>query len=136
MRNLGATDSLRTGKRYTSFLDGAGDDPMSGVANLFDVAMVFAVALILGVFHVLNVPEMLNSADEVTIIKNPGKANMEILQKKGLKLEKFTMSDEDMGGDGMRLGVCYRMADGEMVYVPDEGESQEATPPVLDNAPQ
>jgi hypothetical protein len=110
---------------------------MGGVANLFDVAMVFAVALILGVFHVLNVPELMNASDTVTIIKNAGRDNMEIIQKNGVKLEKYTMTQEELGGDGLRLGVCYRLADGEMVYVPDTGAkgAQAAPEPDLSDAP-
>mgnify|MGYP001576777278 CR=1 FL=1 len=121
-------NSLSNARRYGGFFQGQEQDPMAGVANLFDVAMVFAVALILGIFHVLNVPELLSSKDEVTIIKNPGKANMEIIHKKGVKLEKYTMTEQDLGGDGLRLGVCYKLASGEMVYVPDKGEKGSGPP--------
>ena len=110
---------IRRSARKRVFFNNEADDPMSGVANLFDVAMVFAVALILGIFHVLNIPELLMGTDDVTIIKNPGKANMEIIQKNGKKMEKYTMSREDAGGNGQRLGVCYRLEGGEMVYVPE-----------------
>nr|WP_319394731.1 DUF2149 domain-containing protein [uncultured Desulfobacter sp.] len=109
----------RRSRRKRSLSHNDADDPMSGVANLFDVAMVFAVALILGIFHVLNIPELLMGTDDVTIIKNPGKADMEIIQKNGKKMEKYTMSREDAGGNGRRLGVCYRLEGGEMVYVPE-----------------
>jgi hypothetical protein len=125
-------NNRRNKRRYQQFLQDAGDDPMGGVANLFDVAMVFAVALILGVLNVLNVPDLL-SASDVTIVKNAGQDNMEIIQKKGVKLEKYTMSAEELGGDGLRLGVCYRLENGEMVYVPDTGaqEAQTSTAPDL-----
>lgn len=113
------TQSRPERRRFRRLLPGDGDDPLGGVANLFDVAMVFAVALILGVMHVLQVPELLGTTDTVTIIKNAGQENMEIIQKKGVKLEKYTMTAEELGGDGQRLGVCYQLADGEMVYVPD-----------------
>lgn len=39
--------------------DSEDDDPMSGVANLFDTAMVFAVALLLALVMSYNVPELL-----------------------------------------------------------------------------
>ncbi|WP_020585372.1 DUF2149 domain-containing protein [Desulfobacter curvatus] len=111
--------TIRRSRSKSALFHSDADDPMSGVANLFDVAMVFAVALILGIFHVLNIPELLMGTDDVTIIKNPGKANMEIIQKNGKKMEKYTMSREDAGGNGQRLGVCYRLEGGEMVYVPE-----------------
>ncbi len=109
----------KTGSRYKNFLQSADDDPLGGVANLFDVAMVFAVALILAMFHALNVPELLTATDDVTIVKNPGKPNMEIIKKEGVKLEKYRMTDQRMNGQGQRLGVCYKLANGEVVYVPE-----------------
>lgn len=124
-------NKLSGSRRQGSLFQEQGEDPLAGVANLFDVAMVFAVALILGIFHVLNVPELLSREDEVTIVKNPGKANMEIIRKKGVTLEKYTMTGQDLGGDGLRLGVCYRLADGEMVYVPDSRTTGDK-PPVVD----
>ncbi|MDD5135491.1 MAG: DUF2149 domain-containing protein [Phycisphaerae bacterium] len=104
------------------FLRSLDDDPLGGVANLFDVAMVFAVALILALFTALQVPELLNNKDDFVIVKNPGKLNMEIIQKKGVKLEKYKMSTEETGGQGQRLGICYQLANGEVVYVPENSE--------------
>ncbi len=105
--------------RYKNFLQDVDDDPLGGVANLFDVAMVFAVALILAMFHALNVPELLTATDDITIVKNPGKPNMEIIKKDGIKLEKYKMTKEQMDGQGQRLGICYKLANGEVVYVPE-----------------
>ena len=56
-------------------------DPMSVVSNLFDVAMVFAVALMVALVSRYNMTEMF-SQEDFTMVKNPGKENMEILRKK------------------------------------------------------
>jgi len=109
----------RQARRYRKFLGTSDEDPLGGVANLFDVAMVFAVALILALFNALQVPELLTSPDEVTLVKNPGKADMEIITKKGVQIETYRMTPEDMQGQGQRLGICYRLANGEVVYVPE-----------------
>ncbi len=114
--------SKRSQKRYRKFITTPDEDPLGGVANLFDVAMVFAVALILALFNALQVPELLTSPDEVTIVKNPGKPDMEIIKKKGVKLEKYKMTQEAMQGQGHRMGICYRLANGEVVYVPEPGD--------------
>ena len=106
--------------KYRNFLDGDDEDPMSGVVNLFDVAMVFAAVLLFALLNSSNVKDLFTEEDYM-IIKNPGKNNMEILNKEGVKLEKYQMSDENMAGEGSRLGVCYKLENGEVVYVPEEG---------------
>ena len=55
-------------------------DPMGTVANLFDVAMVFAVALMVALVTRFNMTEMF-SKEDFTMVKNPGKENMEIITK-------------------------------------------------------
>ena len=54
------------------------DDPMSVVSNLFDVAMVFALALMVALVSRYNMTEMF-SQEDFTMVKNPGKDNMEII---------------------------------------------------------
>ena len=61
------------------------NDPISAVSNLFDVAMVFAVALMVALVTRYNMTEML-STEDFTMVKNPGKENMEIITKEGEKI--------------------------------------------------
>ncbi len=110
-----------TRPRYKRLLEQSEDDPLGAVANLFDVAMVFAVALILAMFTALSVPELLNSPEDITIIKNAGKPDMEIIMKKGVKIDRYRMTEEEIGGNGQRLGIAYRLPSGEVVYVPENG---------------
>jgi len=104
------------------------DDPLTSVANLFDVAMVFAVALLLALVTHFHLPEFLSGQADVTVLKNPGKPNMEIIRRKGKKLEHYRMSMQTLGGEGERLGTAYRLKTGEVVYVPDEPTPREHLP--------
>ena len=67
-------------------------DPMSVVSNLFDVAMVFAVALMVALVTRYNMTEMF-SQEDFTMVKNPGKENMEIITKEGQKINRYTPSE-------------------------------------------
>ena len=55
----------------------------------------------------------------LTILKNPGQPNMEIIRRKGRKLEHYRITPRTLGGEGQRLGTAYRLKTGEVVYVPD-----------------
>ncbi len=97
------------------------NDPMSVVGNLFDVAMVFAVALMVALVTRYNMTEMLNQED-FTIVKNPGKDNMEIITKEGEKITRYTPSEDsssDEGRRGKRIGTAYELENGEVIYVPE-----------------
>lgn len=112
-------NSLKMGRRRFQEED---IDPASLVSNLFDVAMVFAVALMVALVTKFNMTEVF-SKEDYTIVKNPGKENMEILIKKGEKIEKYTPSDESSTGDGnkgKRVGVAYQLDNGEIIYVPED----------------
>ena len=66
---------------------------MSVVSNLFDVAMVFALALMVALVSRYNMTEMF-SKDNFTMVKNPGKENMEIITKDGQKINRYTPSED------------------------------------------
>lgn len=99
-------------------------DPSSLVSNLFDIAMVFALALMVALVTKFNMTEVF-SKEDYTIVKNPGKDNMELLIKKGDKIEKFTPSNEtdnSSGSKGKRVGTAYQLENGEIVYIPEDVE--------------
>ncbi|MFQ6054354.1 MAG: DUF2149 domain-containing protein, partial [Methanosarcinales archaeon] len=54
------------------------EDPLNGVANLFDIAMVFAIGLLVVSLIHLNLAEMLNPNSDMTIVKNPGQPDMQV----------------------------------------------------------
>ena len=93
-----------------------GDDPLLSLVNLIDVFLVIIAALLLAV---ANNPANLLGEDKVTIIKNAGRSNMEIIIKDGAKIERFQAAQESGGGGGVKAGTAYRLADGSMVYVPE-----------------
>lgn len=100
--------------------DDSDNDPLSGMANLFDVSMVFAVALMVSLVTFLKMNEVLTQ-EEMTMIKNPGKKDMEIIVKKGKKIEKYKASNKTSGGDGKgkKIGIAYQLENGEIIYVPE-----------------
>jgi hypothetical protein len=99
------------------------EDPLSGVVNLFDVAMVFSVSLMVAVVSYMGIREFL-SAEDLTLLKNPGSAQMEIIIKKGTKIEKYKATDQKGVGRGEKLGTAYRLESGEVIYVPEETEKE------------
>jgi hypothetical protein len=95
---------------------------MSGVANLFDVAMVFAVGLMVSIVSAYHLHEIF-SADDLTMIKNPNQpGKMEIITKKGKEIKVEKLTKEMAQGQGLRLGIAYRLRDGRVIYMPEEEE--------------
>lgn len=98
----------------------ADDDPISSVANLFDVAMVFAVALMVALVTRFNMSEIFTQED-FTMVKNPGKENMEIITKKGEEITRYKSNKDTKseGNKGKRVGTAYELDNGEIIYVPE-----------------
>lgn len=107
-------------RRRSILRHGEDSDPMSVVSNLFDVAMVFAVALMVALVSRYNMTEMF-SQEDFTMVKNPGKENMEIITKEGEKINRYTPSEDKSsdGNRGKRVGVAYELENGDIIYVPE-----------------
>ena len=91
-------------------------NPMLSVVNLVDLFLVIIAALL--IFIAQN-PLNPFQQENVTIIKNAGKLNMEIIIKDGEKIEQYTSSGEIGQGNGVKAGIAYRMEDGSMIYIPE-----------------
>ena len=68
-----------------------------------------------------NMTEMF-SQEDFSIVKNPGKENMEIITKEGKKINKYTPSEDqssDKQNKGRKVGVAYQLENGEIIYVPE-----------------
>ena len=91
------------------------------MVNLFDVSMALVVALILAAAGGGGLAQIAAqmSQNDVTIVTNPGQPDMEMVVKRGKKIERLRASDEQGWGRGQRLGTAYRLESGEVVYVPD-----------------
>jgi hypothetical protein len=98
-----------------SSLDADDDDPVLSTINLIDVFMVVIGMLMIAV---INNPMNPFAQDKLTIIRNEGQPNMEIITREGQKITRFKASGASGEGDGEKAGTAYRMKDGTMVYVP------------------
>jgi hypothetical protein len=95
------------------------DDPLTGVANLFDLSVVFIVGLIVTVFSTFQLLDLFNEKSDMTVIKKTSSDNLQIISKKGKKIKAMEVTKAKAKGGGERLGTAYRLEDGTMVYVPD-----------------
>lgn len=97
------------------------EDPLAGVANLFDLAVVLSVGLLVMAFHAfsLQLQDISNGKTEMTILKKGPGEELEIVTKKGKQIQAMRVSKIRAQGRGERLGTAYRLEDGTMVYVPD-----------------
>ena len=104
---------MKRNRRVSKFLKEEDTDPLSVVVNLFDVAMVFAVALMVALVTRYNMTEML-STEDFTMVKNPGKENMEIITKEGEKINRYTPSEDQnqSGKRGKKVGIAYELENG------------------------
>jgi hypothetical protein len=95
------------------------DDPVLSLVNLIDVFLVVIAALLLAMAsHPLNP----FSADKLTVIRNAGQPDMQVVIKDGQHLQRFQAAEGSAGGagsGGVKAGVAYRLPDGSMVYVPE-----------------
>ena len=97
----------------------AEEDPLSGVANLFDVSVVFIVGLMMTLFSVYRIGDLVDQNSEVTMVKTNAQGEREIIVKKGTQITAYKVSGQTATGDGERLGTAYRLANGQIIYVPE-----------------
>jgi hypothetical protein len=101
--------------------DNASLDPMQPMGNLFDVAVLIAVGFLIVALSGFGLRELL-SAEDVTIVKNPGTPEMEIIRKEGREIERLTTTDAIAEGSGTPIGTVFRLEDGRVIWVPDNEE--------------
>jgi len=97
----------------------AEEDPLSGVANLFDVSIVFIVGLMLTLFSVYRMGDLMDANSEVTMVKTNAQGEREIIVKKGTQITAYKVTGKTAAGEGERLGTAYRLANGQIIYVPE-----------------
>ncbi|MGW6778595.1 DUF2149 domain-containing protein [Brucella pseudogrignonensis] len=93
------------------------DDPILSVVNLIDLFLV-----VIGILMIVIAQNPLNpfSAENVTVIENPGEADMRITVKEGKELKRYEASGKIGEGEGVRAGITYRLDDGRMIYIPED----------------
>lgn len=95
------------------------EDPMSSVANLFDVSIVFIVAMLFALVSALNMTDMLDPDAEVTYTKKSANGEIQIVSKKGKEIKVRKVTPTDASGKGERLGTAYKLENGQVIYVPE-----------------
>jgi hypothetical protein len=97
------------------------EDPLGGVANLFDASIVFAVGLMVALIQAFSLTQLLDPNSKFTIIKKDElTGQMEIIEKTKKEIKVRKMTNEKKGGPGTRLGIAYQLPDGSVVYVPED----------------
>ena len=95
------------------------EDPIAGIANLFDVSVAFIVALLIALFTLFSAQTLLDPNSSVTIVKQSSDGQMEIITKNRQSIDVQKVTDRKLSGQGTRLGTAYRLPDGKVVYVPE-----------------
>lgn len=96
------------------------DDPMESMGNLFDVAILLAVGFLVVALTGFGLSEVI-SGEDVTIVKNPGQSDMEIITRTAGEVERLERTDDLNEGRGYAIGTVYRLEDGSVIWVPQEG---------------
>jgi hypothetical protein len=98
------------------------EDPLAGVANLFDASIVFAVGVMVAAVQAFSLMQVLDPNSEFTIVKkNNRTGETEVIEKNSREIKVRKMSPDKKSGPGTRLGVAYQLPDGSVIYVPEEG---------------
>lgn len=95
------------------------EDPLSGVANLFDISLAFIVAMVVALYSMTGAPSLLDPDSSWTMTRTDAQGRMEIVRKDGKQIRVEKVSDRKLSGNGDRLGVAYRLPGGKVVYVPE-----------------
>ena len=91
-------------------------NPLLSVTNLIDVFLVLIAALLISIAQNPMNPFL---DETVTVIKNAGQPDMELIIKDGETIETYKNSGEIGNGEGVKAGIAYKMPDGSIVYVPE-----------------
>jgi len=102
------------------------EDPLAGIANLFDVSVVFIVGLMITLFSVYRMGDLIDQNTEVTMVKTNAQGQREIIVKKGTKIDAYKVTGKTAAGNGERLGTAYRLENGQIIYVPEGEDAQKA----------
>ena len=105
------------------------EDPLSGVANLFDASIVFAVGLMVALIQAFSLAQFLDPDSQFTIVRKDARTGqMELIEKDRKEIKVKRMTPDKKSGPGLRLGVAYQLPDGSVVYVPEAPEAAKPSP--------
>ena len=90
---------------------------MAAMVNLLDVFILIGVGFLIVALSGFGLKELLSKGD-LTIVKDPGGPNMELIQKKGDKIERLRNTGQSAKIGGQPIGTVYRLENGDVVWVP------------------
>jgi len=96
------------------------EDPLGGVANLFDASIVFALGIMVALLQAFSLAQLLDPNSKFTVVTKDAAGQMEIIERDHNKVTVRKVTPEKQSGQGKRLGVAYQLPDGSVVYVPEE----------------
>ena len=108
-------------RRKRTFDNYDDEDPLSSVANLFDVAMIFSIGFLIFALTHFGMTEMLTQED-VTIVKYTDD-NIEIIIKEGDEITIHNTTEEIVTTSGTKLGTIYETSNGGWVLVNASSEN-------------
>jgi hypothetical protein len=101
--------------------DRAGD-PLDGLVNMFDIGIILAVGFLLAALSSLGLSDAVNDGGltkpALGEVKLPPGQTPQDVPDEGVKV----------AGRGTAVGTVYRLADGRLVYVTDDGTTAPVTP--------
>ena len=95
------------------------EDPLSGIANLFDVSVVFIVGLMITLFSVYRMGDLVDSQSEVTMVKTNAQGEREIIVKKERRSPRTRLAARRPPATASDSGRHARLANGQIIYVPE-----------------
>ena len=110
-------------ERKSSLVPDSHGDPMEAMGNLFDVAVLIGVGFLIVALTGFGLREFV-SAEDVTVVKNPGAADMEIITKRGREIERLKATDKTAEGVGTAIGTVYRLENGQVIWVPNDSSGK------------
>jgi hypothetical protein len=114
--------SLRFARRAALDEGVSADDPLSGIANLFDVSVAFILAVLVALFTATAAGDLVDPASSYTLTRHDAAGQLEIVRKEKTQITVQKVDATTLSGEGERLGTAYRLGDGRVVYVPDGGK--------------
>jgi hypothetical protein len=87
------------------------EDPFSLLINFVDCSLVFALGFMVALLARPASPAQGSAADQ--------EARAAAISGE-LRRERLRPTEETASGEGVRLGTAYRLANGDVVYVPDQ----------------
>jgi hypothetical protein len=123
--------SRRRITRAAALLGRGKDDgaPEFALLNLVDLMLVFAVGLMVARVSYRGLNDVAFAQAATAVVSTPDDQGLEIIVKRPDRIERMKLTEDSLSGQGTRIGSAYRLASGEIVYVPETSEAPDARQP-------